>query len=184
DNDWSNPNNWEESGSTATDYPNDPSDTVRIDSGTVTLDDNIVLNSLEIVGASLDLSGYSLIADTLSLTNGAVLTGDLTADNVTIDNSSTLDDKISFSGGGILEIVSGAVSIAGTDIVCGNLDLGARDVNVTQSVGTGNVELNSDITAGAIYLIVNGTGPVNIDTNWLFSEVTLNTDITLINDLS
>jgi len=182
DTDWTNPANWDDGSS----YPgNDPTDTVIINSGsgTVTLDDNIVLTSIEIDGTDLDLDIYSLTADTLiiknnvnltnsaasslvvdtlNLTSGSNLTGDLTADNVTIDDSSTLNGTISFSGGGVLEIdgVTDNVSITGTgtDIVCGNLDLGSRNVSVTQS-GSGGITQNSSTvikTSGKLSLSAAG----------------------------
>ena len=127
--------------------------------------DNIItslsfaVNTLEINNASLDLAGYPLTVDTLRLINIANLTDDLTANNITIDDSSTLNDKIHFSGGGVLEIDgTNTVSITGTNIVCGNLDLDSRNVNVTQG-GSGGVTQNSSTvikTLGTLSLSANG----------------------------
>jgi len=192
DDDWNNPLNWyDDDNSPSNDYPgNAPGDTVIINNGVaVTLTDDVgnTLDSLEIEGTDLDLSTFSLAVDTLSLTNGADLTGDLTANNVTIDDFSVLDGTISFfSGDGIFTIDASNVKavITGNNIVCGDLNIGTRELDVTQGGGTGSVGLNSTVTAGDINLIVNGTGQVDINSNWPFSKVTFNTDVSLSSDLS
>jgi hypothetical protein len=167
DTDWNNPANWDVIDTngilTSDDYPGSESsrvdDIVIIDNG-----DNVTLNvsvnaigSLNIDNSNLDLNIFLLTVDTLSLTNGAELKGVLTANNVTIDGSSTLVDNIDFSGGGNLEIILGIVTITGDDIVCGDLDFDTRDVKIEQNEGSpGNVQLSSVITAGDISIYVEG----------------------------
>jgi len=118
--------------------------TIKNNANILNLDStNLTVNTLfEVEGTTFDLNGCLLTVDTLRLVYGAELTGNLTADNITIDDYSTFNSTISFSGGGVLVIDgTNTVSITGSDIVCGNLDLGSRNVSVTQT-GSGGITQN------------------------------------------
>jgi len=160
---WDDPDSWECIGPTLYSYPGDLSrsdDIVIIENGAaVTLDVTVSLDSITIDNASLDLGVFLLTVNSLSFINGAELTGDLVADNITIDDSSVLNGTISFSGGGDLNITSNVVNITGADIVCGNLDLGSRDINVTQSGvgGVAQIPLTVIKTPGELSLSADGT---------------------------
>jgi len=164
DNDWNKAGNWGQGGSTATDYPgqNNAGDTVIINSGaTVTLTGNVSnpLDSLGINGAILNLSTFSL-----------------TADNVTIDDLSVLTGSISLSGGGVLEIdmSNTGATITGTDIICGNLDLDSRNINITQSGGGGIAQNPSTVikTSGILSLDADGAITLKEDNEISVLEIT------------
>jgi len=167
DTDWDKPNNWlcNYVPYNGINYPGEnPNDIVIINgNATVILNvDDLELDSLTVDdNANFDLDGFSLTVNSLSLINGAVLTGDLIAKNITIDDSSMLNDTIIFSSGdGVLAIILNVVNITGTNIVCGNLDLDSRDINVTQSGGGGEVtQIPSTVikTPGNLSLNAEGT---------------------------
>jgi fibronectin-binding autotransporter adhesin len=167
DTNWDEPDNWlcNYLPYNGVNYPGENVNDIVIinDNAAVILNVNALnLDSLTIDdNASLDLAGFSLTVNSLNLINGAELAGNLVADNITIDDTSILNNTINFSSGdGALTIASGIVYITGTDIVCGNLDLDSRDINVTQSgVGGAIAQLTSTVikTSGKLSLSAEGT---------------------------